>query len=97
METLSKDVKFEMALNLSPRDVLSFCLTSKKNSDICNSDIFWYRKTMHDYANLRKYKLERESWKRFYIRIIRDIAKLIMNTEIITNFQPRVLKIFILI
>lgn len=50
METLPKDVLIEMALNLSPPDLISFCASSKtQNKIICQSETFWRRKLQKDY------------------------------------------------
>jgi len=50
MDTLPKDVISEMALNLSPPDLISFCASSKKqNKIICQSETFWRRKLEKDY------------------------------------------------
>ena len=50
MENLPKDVLIEMALNLSPPDLISFCASSStKNKIVCNSDSFWYRKLQKNY------------------------------------------------
>ena len=49
METLPKDVAIEMALNLSPPDLISFCSSSKTQNRICNSNDFWRRKLEKDY------------------------------------------------
>lgn len=50
MDTLPKDVVVEMALNLSPPDLINFCITEKRqNQIVCNSEIFWRRKLVKDY------------------------------------------------
>ena len=49
MESLPKDVAIEMALNLSPVDVIRFCSASKAQNRICNSNDFWRRKLDRDY------------------------------------------------
>ena len=49
METLSKDVAIEMALNLSAPDFISLCSASKTQNRICNSNDFWRRKLEKDY------------------------------------------------
>ena len=49
MESLPKDVAIEMALNLSPVDLIRFCSASKAQNRICNSRDFWRRKLEKDY------------------------------------------------
>jgi hypothetical protein len=50
METLPKDVRMELAMNLSPPDLINFCATEKKQSlEICGSKDFWRRKLEKDY------------------------------------------------
>lgn len=50
MEKLPKDVTQEMALNLSPPDLVEFCASSKQyNKIICQSETFWRRKLEKDY------------------------------------------------
>ena len=49
MENLPKDVAIEMALNLSPVDLISLCSSSKTQNRICNSNNFWRRKLDRDY------------------------------------------------
>ena len=49
MESLPKDVAIEMALNLSPPDLINFCSASKAQNRICNSNDFWRRKLDKDY------------------------------------------------
>lgn len=50
METLPKDVRIELAMNLSPPDLINFCATEKKQSlEICASKDFWRKKLEKDY------------------------------------------------
>jgi hypothetical protein len=50
MDSLPKDVLSEMALNLSPPDLIKFCATAKRqNKSICESETFWRRKLERDY------------------------------------------------
>ena len=50
MESVPADVIRRLVLELSPRDVLSLCLSKKSFSkSICNSDIFWRNKIKIDY------------------------------------------------
>jgi len=50
MQGLPGDITRKTALNLSPRDIISLCLTNKKfTGEICNSNDFWAAKIMIDY------------------------------------------------
>ena len=50
MESVPADVIRRLVSELSPRDVLSLCLSKKSFSKaICNSDIFWRNKVKVDY------------------------------------------------
>ena len=50
MEKIPSDVMREMVVNLSPRDVLSLCLSNKTFSRIiCDSKVFWRNKIKLDY------------------------------------------------
>jgi len=49
METLPKDVLFELALELPGKDLIALCQTSKKYKYICDSQNFWRRKLQKDF------------------------------------------------
>lgn len=50
MENLPTDILQKTALNLSPKDIISLCLTNKRfNEKICNSKNFWQNKILIDY------------------------------------------------
>ena len=50
METLPKDVRMKIALDLSPPDLVRFCVTeTKQNKEICGSETFWRQKLEKDY------------------------------------------------
>lgn len=52
MENIPKDISVEIALNLSPIDIVRLCATNKKFSrEICNSNDFWRRKLQKDYPD----------------------------------------------
>ena len=53
MESLPKDVAIEIALNLSPADLIRFCSASKAQNRICNSNDFWRRKLNKDYPETK--------------------------------------------
>ena len=50
MQTLPKDVRMKIALDLSPPDLVKFCLSEKKQDrEICGSETFWMQKLEKDY------------------------------------------------
>ena len=50
MQSLGKDLRMEIALNLSPPDLVRLCATNKReNNELCSSDIFWRKKLEKDY------------------------------------------------
>lgn len=52
MEGLPKDINREILLNLSPPDIINFCLTNKeKKTIICDSNEFWFKKLEKDYPS----------------------------------------------
>ena len=78
METLPKDVAIEMALNLSPPDLINFCAASKIQNRVCNSNDFWRRKIHKDYPETIGQVIENP--KEFYIQkftyVSRNLEKL---------------------
>jgi len=74
MEELPVDVLRKTALNLSPRDIISLCLTkSKFNEQVCNSKYFWRNKILLDYSR-QTYDptLYKENPKRLYMILSMD-------------------------
>nr|QBK91615.1 MAG: F-box-like family protein [Pithovirus LCPAC302] len=56
-----KDILQKISLNLSPRDILSLCLTNSfYQRNICNSKDFWRNKILTDYPN--RVKLENNAY-----------------------------------
>jgi hypothetical protein len=80
METLSKDIRRQLALKLSPPDLINFCLTSKENNEeICNSKDFWRQKLSIDYPEFFRYyqvnNLTLSNPKNTYIRKFTGISR----------------------
>ena len=89
METLPKDVAIEMALNLSPADVIRFCSASKAQNRICNSRDFWRRKLEKDYPEVLKSE-DIENPKELYIQKFTYISRSLerLQEKIITRSFP---------
>ena len=69
MEKLPKDVSRYMLKNLSDRDVLNFCITNRKNKEICNED-FFYQLLRERYPDSLKYKEADLTYKKYYLSVI---------------------------
>lgn len=41
----------EILLEANYTDIISFCLTNREYSKICNDEYFWMRKTFHDFGD----------------------------------------------
>jgi len=80
MENISKDIRRKIALELSPHDLIKFCLAEKKlNEEICNSKDFWRQKLIRDYPLVftyyQKNNLILKNPKNTYIRKFTEITK----------------------
>ena len=94
MESLPKDVAIEMALNLSPPDLINFCSASKAQNRICNSNDFWRRKLDKDYpgdfapgtilTNAKELYIKRFT---YVSREIEEFIEKIVNTVFPENFS----------
>ena len=100
MESLPKDVAIEMALNLSPPDLVRLCSASKAQNRICNSNDFWRRKLEKDYPEevFHSYVTEIpiENPKQIYINKFTFVTKKIhvFIQILFPNFFMKILKIF---
>jgi len=55
MNTLPRDLTEEIALKLSPADLVNLCSTNTTyNKLLCNSNTFWIKKLYHDYPDETK-------------------------------------------
>ena len=79
MDVLPKDIKIQIALELSPPDLLKFCL-SKKNNNICNSQHLWRRKLERDFQVVSLSPDPRAEYSRIITEIQR-IADSYMRAE----------------
>ena len=82
METLPKDVRRKIALELSPADIVRFCLAeSESNKEICQSDAFWRLKIQRDFPDLfyhyDKYGLHLKHPKNTYLKTVSKYRKAI--------------------
>ncbi len=82
MEKLPKDLKRRLALELSPSDLIRFCVSEKKMyEDICNSKEFWREKIARDFPEVftyfQRHKMILSNPKKTYIRKFTEVSKLI--------------------
>ena len=84
MEKLPKELNREILLNLSPPDIINFCLSNKeKNQIICEDNNFWFKKLERDYpSELYLFYKEEEpvlNTKYLYIERFTYVSKSIEN------------------
>ncbi len=81
MENLPKEIKIKIALELSPKDLIEMCLSSKEvfYKSLCGDDEFWRIKLFSDYPEVKAYyknsNLKIKNPKNLYIRLFSSIAK----------------------
>jgi hypothetical protein len=70
MESVPKDLLFDIALNLNTLDLINFCKVQKRhNQYICNSERFWKTKLLKDYPNYEEIGNKQDSFKYEYIKV----------------------------
>ena len=70
METLSRDLLFDLLLHLQGANLLNLCNSNKQLFNFCNdtNDYFWQNKILLDYSDIPT-KPANISWKRYYIQL----------------------------
>ena len=83
MENVPADVIRRLVLELSPRDVLSLCLSKKSFSKaICNSDVFWRNKIKVDYPKqIYPLNMYEKSPKKLYMILTMNSKIIELNEE----------------
>lgn len=66
MESIPKELLFEIMLNLNITDILNFCQLDKNITQICNNNEFWRLKSHRDYLQYTLTKARNITWKEFY-------------------------------
>ena len=79
---LPRDCKYNILIKLQISDLLSLCLTNKSLIYILNDDIFWNRKTYHDYPQYYNAKIENQTFKHWYQQLRFD------NVIFYNDWQP---------
>ena len=81
MDTLSLNLKRKIALDLSPKDLIELCLSSKESfyKGICDDKEFWRLKIFQDYPEIKPYfeKVVLANPKNTYMRLFSKTAELI--------------------
>ena len=82
MESLPKDLRRKLALELSPSDLIRFCVSEKKMyQEICESKEFWREKIRRDFPEVFNYferhKMVLRNPKNTYIRKFTEVSKFI--------------------
>ncbi len=73
-------------LKLPYLDLLSFCRTDRRATDICQNDHFWHQKYIHDFKEAR---LTYSSWKQQYDNIRDRLSGILVNGELIIKHRPQ--------
>lgn len=73
METMNKDIFYEVAKKLDANFILNMCTVNKHYSNICNDDTFWGDKLYYDYPNYNGPKVS--TYKNTYLIITKNILK----------------------
>jgi hypothetical protein len=63
-----KDIDFKIMSELSDRELLSYCLTSKMNNKLCKDETFWMNRTIEKFKIYEKDK--NYNWRDFYITFV---------------------------
>ena len=71
-----KDVDREILKHVDDKELLEICTINKKTWDQVCDDAFLRRRLLNKYPEIGKYKAEKETWKRFFLRAIYYISKL---------------------
>lgn len=64
-----KDVDLLLMEQLSDRDLLNLCSTSKMTHTICKNETFWRKRTMEKFNLLTKD--DKRTWRNFYLAILK--------------------------
>ena len=71
-----KDVDREILKHVEDKELLKFCMIDKKTwNSVCDDD-FLRRRLSGKYSGIEKYKKEKESWKRFFLKALYYIGKM---------------------
>lgn len=70
----NKDVDREILSKIDDKELLKICSIDKYTWNTVCDDEFLRRRLLAKYPEIEKYKLKKETWKRFFLRAIRYIA-----------------------
>ena len=86
MNTTSIDDLISIGLNLSFVELQRLCLSNKRLHQLCQSDKFWYRKTLQDFSN--SYKPKEISWYQHYMDLEKE-RQYNQQLEIIEGYKDK--------
>jgi hypothetical protein len=81
-----KDVDREILSKLDDKELLKTCSINKYTWEKVCDDAFLKTRLTKNYPNIEQYKLETETWKRFFLRAIHIISKLKEDYDFIYTF-----------
>ena len=55
---------------MNDKDLLQVCLVNKAINKACKDESFWRNRSVEKYPLASKYKLEKETWRRFYLKFV---------------------------
>lgn len=70
-----KDTDLLILQKLNDTDLLQACLVNKAINKACKDESFWRNRSLEKYPLPSKYKLEKETWRRFYLKLIHYTTK----------------------
>lgn len=82
MDFVPAELYLEFALPLPLQDVLSFCLSNKKNFPIWNDEYFWHFKYLQNFGNSPGVI---DNWKKLYKDTCLNKVWLLNNKPVIIN------------
>lgn len=86
---LNRDHLCNIALNLNLRDLFNLCETNKKFNKICSSDFFWALKVRKNYPTKFDDKLDKMSYKDYYLSLLNTLYVFNEDDE---NFTQEITK-----
>ena len=94
LSSLHKDPTLLIALELSPKDLLNLCKSSKRFNDlICNNDNFWRMKLVRDFNFTNFTKVENLTPKQIYKQLY-DNCKKFIPAYLVDDIDTQVVKIY---
>ena len=84
-ERIPKELTWKIANNLSPRDLMRFCMSSRHiHSILCQDEDFWKLRFIQDFPEFWNPDIQpQDSWKKFYEHfVLGDLVDVINKDDI---------------